>query len=595
MKINSFLNGKKNRLKHGRNIDDLILAGAVIGLIAVFLDVGKFQSHSKPIYDTFYQITLLLFIGLFGMRAFVKYLWQDKKREMWVAIIEAVFLIVLILAHFDLDFNLFEGIAAREYLQLATVFIFLVEISRRSLALERFQMNPPLLFISSFILIILLGTFTLMLPIACKKELGFVDALFTSTSAVCVTGLTVMDTGGDFTRFGQIVILILISLGGLGVMTFTSFFGLFFMNESSFRNQMIYKDFTGEENLRKVYVTIIRIVTFTIGVEIIGSVILYFSLNPKDFSGIGEQMYFAVFHAISAFNNAGFQLKSAGLYDPLLRENHVFQMVVAFLIIFGGIGFYIAFNVVKYVRERIKAKFSILLYGKSIRYSPWILSMNTKVVMVTTVILLVAGTLIFYVTDHNQALSDHDGFRKWLSAFFMSVTPRTAGFNNIDLAMLSREGILITLFFMWIGGSPGSTAGGIKTSTIAIATLGIFNIVKGRDHVEFGGREVAKESLLRALIVIFLSLIALTASIMTLEYLEPDKALMDIVFECFSALGTVGLSLGITPALTDISKLVIVVTMFVGRVGVYTILLGILKRAVDTKLYRYPVENIIIT
>jgi Trk-type K+ transport system membrane component len=269
--------------------------------------------------------------------------------------------------------------------------------------------------------------------------------------------------------------------------------------------------------------------------------------------------------------------------------------VIAFLIIFGGLGFYIAFNLVKYFRERAKAKLKSLILNEPSRYSPWIVNMNTRIVLYTTAILVVGGTIIFYITDQNTSLSEHSGFGKWIVSFFMSVTPRTAGFNNIDMAALSREGILITLFLMWVGGSPGSTAGGIKTSTIAIATWGIINIVKGRDRVELSNREVAQESLLRAFIIILLSLIALALSILFLVYLEPGQRVMSIVFECFSALGTVGLSLGITPALSDAGKIVIILTMFVGRVGVFTILLGLVKKATDVKFYNYPKENIITT
>jgi Trk-type K+ transport system membrane component len=177
----------------------------------------------------------------------------------------------------------------------------------------------------------------------------------------------------------------------------------------------------------------------------------------------------------------------------------------------------------------------------------------------------------------------------------MSVTPRTAGFNNIDMATLTREGILLTILLMWVGASPGSTGGGIKTSTFAVATMGIFNVARGRDHIEFAKREVANEALLRAFIVIALSLVALGFSTLAVGYLNPEISLEKVVFECFSAFGTVGLSLGITAQLTTASKAVISLTMFVGRVGAYTLLLGFLKKAVDTKHYRYPVENVIIT
>ncbi len=567
---------------------------ALLGFIAVFIDAGGVHSDWHPFFDFLYHVCLIFFLLFFNMRFYLVRFVLKKKREQWITAIEMVFILLLLLAQCDIE--PLQSISTREFLQLAVSIIFMVEISKRSLGLEKLKVNPPLLFIFSFLILILIGAFALMLPMSTYDGLGFLDAIFTSTSAVCVTGLAVVDTGTYFTRFGQNVILLLISLGGLGVMTFTSFFGLFFKGEASFRNQMIYKDFLGEDSLRSVFSTIIKIVTFTLGVELIGAVVLFLSLPGGAIQGgLGEQIYFSVFHSISAFNNAGFQLKAAGLYDEVLRHNYYFQTTIALLIIFGGIGFAIAFNMFRYIRERVGSRFRQLIYGENYRYVPWVINFNTRIVVRTTAILLVVGTVVFFFTESGGALKEHDGFGKWIVAFFCSVTPRTAGFNNIDMAALSREGIMITLLLMWIGGSPGSTSGGIKTSTIAVATLGIINFARGRENVEFAHREIARESLMRAFIIISLSLIALGISTFAVTAFNPDLTLEKIAFECFSAFGTVGLSLGITPLLSDMSKVVIILTMFVGRVGAFMILLGILKKATGAKLYRYPVENVTIT
>jgi potassium uptake TrkH family protein len=590
----SFFNRKRNILHLERNIGHLTFFFALLGFIAVFIDVGGVHSELHSYFDLFYRFCLTSFLLLFVFRAYLSRFVVHKKREKWLIILELVFLLVLLLAQFDIEF--LEDASSRDFLQMAISVIFVVEISKRSLFLEKLKVNPPLIFIFSFLILILIGAFSLMLPLSTYKGIGFIDALFTSTSAVCVTGLTVVDTGTYFTQFGQNVLLVLISLGGLGVMTFTSFFGLFFKGETSFRNQMIYKDFMGEGNLRNVFSTIIKIVSLTIGVELVGGVLLFTSLNAADFpGGVGERIYFSFFHAISAFNNAGFQLKANGLYDDVLRHNYFFQVVIALLIIFGGLGFYIAFNIVSYIRDRLRVRVRHVLLMEPYEHKPWILNFNTKLVLRTTAILLVAGTVIFYLTEYNYSLKEHEGIGKWIVASFCSVTPRTAGFNNIDIAALSREGIMITILLMWIGASPGSTGGGIKTSTIAVATLGIFNIARGRDHIELARREIAKESLLRAFIIICLSLIVLGMSIMAVVIFNPDLPFEKITFECFSAFGTVGLSLNTTSMLSQASKIVIILTMFIGRVGTFTILVGILKKAADTRLYRYPVENVIIT
>lgn len=595
MNFHSFISNKKSLQQFQRTIDNLVFAFAIAGFLAVFADAGELHTGFSAMLDGLYRTVLVVFFLLFSFRTYFNFLFFKHRREKWIPIIELVFLSVLLLAQFT-DM-LFTKLASREFLQLAIFTIFLLEISIRSLQLENLKVNPALVFIFSFLVLILAGAFALMLPISTVQgNIKFIDALFTSTSAVCVTGLSVVDTGTYFTRFGQNVMLILVSLGGVGVMTFTSFFGLFLKGESSFKNQLFYRDVVGEDRLKNVFSTIIKIVTFTISVEIVGAMILYTSLDTADFGGdVGERIYFAGFHAISAFNNAGFQLKADGFYDIAMRENHFFHTVIAFLIIFGGLGFFISFNIVDYGRQRLVARFRQLVLGYPYSHVPWVLNFNSRIILRTTAILLVVGTVLLYMTEYHTSLKEHDGLGKWLVAFFLSVTPRTAGFNNIDMATLTREGMIITMLLMWIGASPGSTGGGIKTSTFAVATLGIFNLAKGRDHIELARREVSNESLLRAFTVICLSLIVLGLAVFAVGYFEPEMTLDKITFEVFSAFGTVGLSLGITAKLTTASKAIISLTMFIGRVGTYTILLGFLKKAADAKHYRYPVENVIIT
>jgi trk system potassium uptake protein len=595
LSLRSFFTNKKSLLRFQHTIDRLVFVFAFIGFMAVFADVGQMHGRWHGVFDLLYKGSLIVFFLLFCFRAYLNFFLFKKKREKWLVIMELLFVGVLLLGQSNM--GVFQSFASRGFLQLAIFIIFAVEISTRSLQLERIKVNPALLFVISFFIIIFVGAFGLMLPISTTSgSISFIDAIFTSTSAVCVTGLAVVDTGTYFTRFGQNMILILVSLGGLGVMTFTSFFGLFFKGETSFKNQLIYKDFMGEDQMKNVFSTIVKIVTFTISVEFIGTSILFFSLKTSDFGGdIGEQLYFAFFHAVSAFNNAGFQLKPMGLYDTILRENYLFQTTIAFLIIFGGLGFFISFNIVDYFREQAQTRFRQWFLGDTFKHVPWVINFNSRIVLRTTAILLVVGTVLLYITEYNTSLKEHDGVGKWLVAFFLSVTPRTAGFNNIDMATLTREGILITILLMWIGASPGSTGGGVKTSTIAVATLGIFNLVRGRDHVEFAKREIANESLMRAFAVISLSLIALGLSTLAVGYFDPKFSLEKVVFECFSAFGTVGLSLGITPLLTSASKAIISLTMFVGRVGVYTLLLGFLKKTLNDRHYRYPTENVIIT
>ena len=387
MNLRNIFIGKKSLLHLQRITDNLVFGFAIAGFLAVFVDVGELHSDQYQVFDRAYRATLVIFFALFCFRFYLNLFLLKKKREKWLTIVELAFLTILLLSQCNASY--LEALATTEFLQLAIFFIFVVEISTRSLQFESIKVNPALMFIFSFMILILIGAFALMLPISTVSgEFKFIDAIFTSTSAVCVTGLGVVDTGTYFTRFGQNVLLALISLGGLGVMTFTSFFGLFFKGESSFKNQLFYKDVMGEEKLKNVFSTITKIVTFTLGVEVVGAVILYMGLKTSDFDGgVGERIYFAVFHAISAFNNAGFQLRSEGLYDITLRDNHYFQTVIALLIIFGGLGFYISFNIVDYGRQRLRARFKQLVLGDPYNHVPWVLNFNSRIVLRTTAIL----------------------------------------------------------------------------------------------------------------------------------------------------------------------------------------------------------------
>jgi Trk-type K+ transport system membrane component len=220
--------------------------------------------------------------------------------------------------------------------------------------------------------------------------------------------------------------------------------------------------------------------------------------------------------------------------------------------------------------------------------------LNTSLVLVTTLVLLSAGTLFFRTTE-SAALQEHEGAGRWMAALFCSMTPRTAGFNNIDMALLSKEGILLTLLLMWIGASPGSTGGGIKTSTVAVAAMAVYHYARGREHMEFAKREIAQDSVLRAFVIITMSLVFIGLASFAVTWFDPVHSLEEIVFECVSAFSTAGLSLGITSSLSGASKAVLILTMFFGRVGVFTLLLGLVRRAPHAKLHRFPVERVIIT
>ncbi|MDD4972554.1 MAG: potassium transporter TrkG [Paludibacter sp.] len=467
------------------------------------------------------------------------------------------------------------------------VMIFFREII--PLDYKRKVLNPAQIFMISFLLLIFAGSFVLMLPHATFAGISFIDALFTSTSAVCVTGLTVVDTGSYFTIFGQTAILVLIQLGGLGIMTFTSYFSYFFSGGASYENQLLIQKMTYSEKITEVFSSLTKIILLTFLIEGIGAVLIFFSIDKSMTTSLSEKVFFSVFHAVSGFCNAGFSTLTGNLYNTSVRFNYSLQLIISFLLIFGGIGFPIFFNFVKYIKHLFLNK----LFRKTPMHRPWIININTRVVVVMTILLLVFGTFIFYILEYNSSLAQHHGIGKIIAAFFCSSTPRTAGFNMIDYSRLQTPAILVVCFLMWVGASPGGTGGGIKTSTLAISIMNSINIARGKDRIDFKGREISGTAVRRAYSQIFLSLVAIGLSVLAIELCQNDLDLKAVIFECVSAFSTVGLSLGITAKLYSTSKLIIVLTMFVGRVSMLTVLVAFIKQSKMEK-YRYPSEDILI-
>ncbi|WP_369412518.1 TrkH family potassium uptake protein [Mesonia aestuariivivens] len=476
----------------------------------------------------------------------------------------------------------------RYVIEYGLLFYFFIRLSFLMRRIYSIYFNPAILFVGSFALIALAGTFLLMLPAATTHGINFTDALFTATSATAVTGLIVLDTAKDFTPFGQTIIMVLFQIGGLGMLTFTSFFAYFFKSGASFKESLYMKDILGQGNLNSIMQVAMSIVLFSLVLEAAGALFIYSSLQGID--SFKDRGFFAVFHAISAYCNAGFSLSSAGLFEESLRYNYYMQWVVMALIVFGGLGYNIASNFIQYVKQFIYNLFN----RNRKKFISRVITLNTKIVIYTTLILIVAGTAFFLFSEQNTFLSEHKTvFGKFTTAMFSSVTSRTAGFNTVDMRNFTVPGILFMIFLMWIGASPASTGGGIKTTTFAIATMNIFSIARDKSNIEIGTRRIAKESVLRAFAIMSISLASIGLGILLLLIFNPEFTLLEIAFEVFSAFSTVGLSLGITSELSDPSKYVVVFLMFFGRIGLINLMIGILKN-VNTKEYTYPKENILI-
>ncbi len=476
------------------------------------------------------------------------------------------------------------------HLTFLAFFVF-IELSRLELGRNSVLFNPALLFTVSFVLVIAMGSALFMLPNASTRPLGMVNAIFTATSAVCVTGLTAIDVGKDLTFQGQCVLLLLIQLGGLGVMTFTSFFAFFFKGRSSLEEQLRIRDIANT-SLGGARTFIIRVIIFTLSVEIVGSIFIFFSVPEAVFQGFGDRVFFSIFHSISAFNNAGFSTQTLGMYELPFRFNYPLMWILALLFIFGGLGFGIIFNFSRYSNLWITGRVKWFMSGKPRERHPRLVNLSSRLALQVTSMLIAVGTMAVLVFEWNGTLAEHPTWwGRFSTAFFTGVTPRTAGFNVVDYQALSIPTLMITMLLMYIGASPGSTGGGIKTTTFGIATLNIFATARGRRRVEYGGREISNVTIRRAFAAIVLSLIFLGISTTVVASLEFGHGLLPIAFECFSAFSTVGLTMGITPLLGGTAKLVLVVIMFVGRVSALTLLVGVLRQ-VQVNPYRYPKEDL---
>ena len=473
--------------------------------------------------------------------------------------------------------------------------LFFIELSRMSLGVNKMAIHPAMIFILSFLLVILVGTLLLMLPNSTLGGISWIDALFTSTSAVCVTGLIVVDTATVFTGMGKTIIMILFQIGGLGMMTFTSFFGFFFKGSHSLQSQLFLKDYINEDNISKIGSTLIKIILFTFGFELLIACGIFFIIDGNLFSSIADRLFFALFHSISAFCNAGFSTLTNGLYEMGFRTEYHVHLMLAISIIVGGIGFPVIVTYYQ-VAKRICTNYYNILTKKDSFYhhTPRIFNINTRLTTVTTFVLLVAGFITYWIFEEKNTLAGLEGYGKIVTAFFGSVTPRTAGFNTVDMTQLALPTVLIYLILMWIGASPGSTGGGLKTTTFAVAVLNALSIAKGKDRVEVFNRQIDPETVRKAFAVILLSFLVIGFGVFMVLFFNPELGILNVAFEVFSAFSTVGLSLGITAKLTTGSKLVISFIMFLGRVGTLTVLVAFIRKTRSLR-YKYPQETVFIS
>ena len=352
------------------------------------------------------------------------------------------------------------------------------------------------------------------------------------------------------------------------------------------------KNLLNEASLSDIFRTVVYIVLTTFIIEGIGVYLVY--LQIQDVAGVGNKIFFSLFHGISAFCNAGFSTLPGNLYDPLIRHLYGLQIILAFLIIFGGIGFPILFNYGRLLHYGIRNQIKCMLgLNYKVVHEPRIVSTTTRIVLPTTLVLLVVGTGLFWIFENHNALEGMSLTGKFATSFMGAVTPRTAGFNNVNISILHPTTIFLTIVLMWIGAAPMSTGGGIKVTTFVIALKNIWANLTGNDRVVVAHRQLTRENVNRAHSVIVLSILWIILGTFAIIILEPTATITQAVFEIVSALGTVGLTMDLTPHLSVAGKLIVSLTMFVGRVGLLTLLACFIRRQ-EVKLYTYPDDTVIL-
>jgi len=431
---------------------------------------------------------------------------------------------------------------------------------------------PERIFISGFAALILIGAFLLWLPFSStQNHLTFLDALFTSTSAVCVTGLACLDLGRDLTIPGQVVTIFLFQIGGLGIITFSTIFFVLMGRGISFKGRDMVQSAFLHTPQRDLLAILKSILWFTFVFESAGTLLLYIRF-VEDFPP-GWALYHALYNAISAFNNCGYSL----FPDSLMKYqgDWIVNLTIIGLLVAGGIGFIVQYEVLSRLRKRQRR-----------------LSVHSKIVIITTAILLFLGAVFFYLFEENHILSDVPLHSKILASIFQSASPRTCGFNTVDIGALTNASILLIIILMFIGASPGSTGGGVKTSSAALIFLLIWNRFQGREEVRVFNRTIPKEIITRTIFIVFASVfsISIVTSVLLIsvgDYLPAFQSrhlFIEYLFESVSAFGTVGLSMNLTPKLNEIQKIAIIILMFAGRVGPLTLAFSLTRRTAKKTL-----------
>ena len=439
------------------------------------------------------------------------------------------------------------------------------------------RISPYNLILLSFFIIILFGGTLLSLPVSTADGQGtrWIDGVFTAASAVCVTGLVVNDVSSVYSLYGKTLILVLIQIGGLGVITLSSLIVILISKKIGYGAKKVLQEDMNAESTFKIQDFVKKMAVTVFSIELAGAFFLFFEFIQK--LSFTEALYYAVFHSVSAFCNAGFALYPDNLLS--FQGSVIINLVIPFLIIAGGIGFAALIDIYRYISKKDRR-----------------LALTTKMVIFITLILVIAGTFLTFVFEYSNTgtIGNLSIMGKLGASFFQSITTRTAGFNTVSMPDLRHATVLLYVVLMFIGASPGSTGGGIKTTTFGVILLGVVNTLRNAGNIEIGKRKISWDVFNKAIVISFISIIYINVVLLFLIEVEKNIPFIDLLFEVVSAFGTVGLSRDLTPLLKDSSKWLLILTMFLGRVGPLTMAMAMTGRIIKKEKFRYPEENVLI-
>lgn len=574
-------------------VNTLSVIAALLSLGNVIWQIGfNFSAESAQWLLTANKC-LIAFFALIQIYRLGGSLVQTRRATTWqVAYVVALWAYVL----YDPTGTSLEWLGYRYVMDVVLVVAASYDVSTFGVSFLTRRSSPTMLFAGSFVIFIMLGTGLLLMPRCHYDDMTFLQALFTSTSALCVNGLSVVDVATDFTHFGQIVIITLVQIGGLGVMTFTCFFALSMSSKGSLHGSMVIKDIVSADNISDIFQTLKHIMYVTFIIEGLSVWVLYYYFRDA-FPGAPQQdvIFFAIFHGISSFCNAGISNIEGGLANPSIVHSNLLHMTIAVTVVFGGAGFPLQSAAINWVKSRI-AHVLRRLTGRTLAFGDShlrLINASNRLTFYTHMLLLLAGMLFFLVSEAGNSQAGHGFLERVSDSFFMSACARTAGFAYADILSVAGPTAVMFILLMWIGCAPMSTGGGIKVTTFAIGVLNLRSVLQGRDSIEIFGRRISPVSIQKAFAAMALSIIAIALSTIILKVLMPEVELSRLCFESFSALSTVGLTMGLTPDLSAAAQLIIIVDMFIGRIGIMAFLLIFITPGAP-KRYKYPLENIMI-